>query len=460
MLNLPFVATDAPSSDKSATHKPQTPKASDRQDERSGFKDVFEERGRDDGAQPVEPVAKKEVRTPVGEGGSEAEKPTKSQIEVEPETTGALKDKTADAVKVSAEKSTVETIRTPVEEASAFAKSIRDLEKAAADPALQSKPATIAVAADAKPKSAAAPVIQAAAPETKGVEKPAPTTAGPEVEVADDLAPMRVQARRTSSSGDAAVQANLAQRAQAVAEADTAKVADKDVKSKKGDDVPLARTRTTEQAASAPTTTLQWRAQPSPDATQSQPQAAGNTALQAGTAESELAPTTEALIAAREESGTRLVTSGLDMAQQARFSQTTHNPAHVVRQVADAVKASDKGIIELTMDPPELGRLRLVMTEVSGVMNIAISTENQTTSDLMRRHIELLRKDFMEMGYDDVSFTFEQGDTNGQQSSEQPQWAGAAGGEEPSHSSEVAHATPKTPQPTPAAGSGGLDIRL
>ncbi|WP_270725479.1 flagellar hook-length control protein FliK [Shimia sp. Alg240-R146] len=464
MLNLPFLATDAPSTDKSAPQKTQTPKASDRADERSGFKDVFEERGRDDGRQPVEVVQKRENPAATEADDSDAVKLGKTPTETEAETTDGTKEKSAEPVRAPTEKVAAEAVRTPVEQASAFAKTIRDLENSGAGPDVKPKPAKIAEPVEVKPQPATTPVPKDATPILKDVEKSVPATAGPQIEVADDLEPMRVQVRSTTSSGGAAVQANLMQRAQGVPETDATKTTDKDVKTKKSDELTLTRTRASEPVATAPSATLQWRAQTSAEAVQSQLQNAGSAALQTGEPEGELAPTTEALIAAREESGTRLVASGLDAAQQARFSQTTHNPAHVMRQVAEAVKTSDKGIIELTMDPPELGRLRLAMTEVSGVMNITISTENPATADLMRRHIELLRKDFIEMGYDDVSFTFEQGDTNGQQSSEQPQWAGSAGGEETSQSSETAHSisadTPNTPLLSPTAGSGGLDIRL
>ncbi|MFY0659794.1 MAG: flagellar hook-length control protein FliK [Shimia sp.] len=122
------------------------------------------------------------------------------------------------------------------------------------------------------------------------------------------------------------------------------------------------------------------------------------------------------VIAAADETNnsSRSIMSSQEAASQARLSNSAPNPAYVVRQVADAFKMADKNLIELAMDPPELGKVRMSMTETGGVMTVNIAAENQATTELMRRHIDMLRKDFMEMGYQDVSFSFEQQGSDGQ----------------------------------------------
>lgn len=122
------------------------------------------------------------------------------------------------------------------------------------------------------------------------------------------------------------------------------------------------------------------------------------------------------VIAAADETNnsSRSIMSSQEAASQARLSNSAPNPVYVVRQVADAIRMSDKNLIELAMDPPELGKVRMSMTETGGVMTVNIAAENQATTELMRRHIDMLRKDFMEMGYQDVSFSFEQQGSDGQ----------------------------------------------
>jgi flagellar hook-length control protein FliK len=176
------------------------------------------------------------------------------------------------------------------------------------------------------------------------------------------------------------------------------------------------------------------------------------------------------LPAALEESSltSRAVMSTQEAASQARLLNSAPNPAYVVRQIAEAAnKASDKNMIELTMDPPELGKVRMSMAESGGVMAVTISADSQATTELMRRHMDLLRKDFMEMGYQDVSFSFEQGGSDGssQQAQMNNDFGQGDGGQGDSPRGETAPAdtsailaAQQTSQLSTA--SSGVDIRI
>ena len=135
----------------------------------------------------------------------------------------------------------------------------------------------------------------------------------------------------------------------------------------------------------------------------------------------------------------------------------------MVRQLADAVRMSDKNLIELAMDPPELGKVRMSMSEAGGVMTVSIAAENQATSELMRRHIDMLRKDFMELGYQDVSFSFEQNGRDGQQAQSEGEFGQGSGGsggrDEGPLIADPATLAAQTP-PTRTGVSSGLDIRV
>lgn len=175
------------------------------------------------------------------------------------------------------------------------------------------------------------------------------------------------------------------------------------------------------------------------------------------------------LTAALEESSmsARGIMNTQEAASQARLANNAPNPAYVVRQIADAVKTSDKNLIELTMDPPELGKVRMSLAETGGVMAVTISADSQATTELMRRHMDLLRKDFMEMGYQDVSFSFEQGGSDGsskqaQMDNEFGQGDGGQGDSSRGDSAQADASITLAAQQNSqlSAASSGVDIRL
>ncbi|SMP07463.1 flagellar hook-length control protein FliK [Shimia sagamensis] len=171
------------------------------------------------------------------------------------------------------------------------------------------------------------------------------------------------------------------------------------------------------------------------------------------------------MIAAADEStnSSRSIMSSQEAASQARLTNSAPNPAYVVRQVADAFKMSDKNLIELAMDPPELGKVRMSMSEAGGVMTVNIAAESQATTELMRRHIDMLRKDFMEMGYKDVAFSFEQQGSGGQDTQSGNDFGqGGQGGHAQGDVALMADAaTLAAQQATPQTlVSSGLDIRV
>lgn len=56
------------------------------------------------------------------------------------------------------------------------------------------------------------------------------------------------------------------------------------------------------------------------------------------------------------------------------------------------------GAVEIALDPPELGRVRLSLLEVAGVMTLSITAERPETADIMRRHLDLLAQEFSREG--------------------------------------------------------------
>lgn len=81
-------------------------------------------------------------------------------------------------------------------------------------------------------------------------------------------------------------------------------------------------------------------------------------------------------------------------------------PALIAQQLAVALAASDTGTTEVTLNPEELGRVRLSLTPSDTGITVSILAERPDTADLMRRHLDTLTREFQAIGYDDVTFDF------------------------------------------------------
>jgi hypothetical protein len=80
-----------------------------------------------------------------------------------------------------------------------------------------------------------------------------------------------------------------------------------------------------------------------------------------------------------------------------------------VAQAAEAGPGGARGTVELSLSPEELGRVRLRLHPSEAGLNVTIIAERPETLDLMRRNIDLLARDFLDIGYDGAQFDFAQG---------------------------------------------------
>ncbi|MEP6018682.1 MAG: flagellar hook-length control protein FliK [Paracoccaceae bacterium] len=136
-------------------------------------------------------------------------------------------------------------------------------------------------------------------------------------------------------------------------------------------------------------------------------------------------------------------------------------PPALARQVADALLRSPDKPIELTLSPAELGRVRMTLKGGENNMMVTVLAERPETLDLMRRNIEMLDQAMSDLGYENISFSFEQGGTNGSSgdNDETPNPG------EPKSSSLDLDALPEPDISDPPLQSlpintGGLDVRL
>ena len=118
--------------------------------------------------------------------------------------------------------------------------------------------------------------------------------------------------------------------------------------------------------------------------------------------------------AAGQENGEATALSG-PMQRNGAVPRPAEVPvADVARQIARATVEHRGGEASLTLDPEELGVLRVTFSQQNGETLIQILAERPDTADLMRRHAELLLRDLAESGVGQARLSFSSGGETGE----------------------------------------------
>lgn len=129
-------------------------------------------------------------------------------------------------------------------------------------------------------------------------------------------------------------------------------------------------------------------------------------------------------------------------------------------QIAEVLRVSGERAVELRLQPEELGRVSLTMSQEGGHLQITLLAERAETLEMMRRHIDLLGEELRRLGHGSVEFLFRDGAGQNRQGAPQTPGSGTPG----------ESGNPTAPDPPPAATrlaplgasglSGGMDIRM
>lgn len=80
-----------------------------------------------------------------------------------------------------------------------------------------------------------------------------------------------------------------------------------------------------------------------------------------------------------------------------------------IRQIANSIRNQPLSqVIELTLDPPELGRIEIQMEVAELGMRATLAAERPLTGDLIRRHSDQLAHQLDEAGFNDVDLSFQE----------------------------------------------------
>ncbi|WP_424977636.1 flagellar hook-length control protein FliK [Leisingera sp. S232] len=150
------------------------------------------------------------------------------------------------------------------------------------------------------------------------------------------------------------------------------------------------------------------------------------------------------------------------LAEASIGTQAAHRPElprMIASQIAEAFAAKGEQKVEVSLNPQELGQVKMrVVTSETGITMI-IQAERPETSDLMRRHIHELAEEFRRMGYEDISFEFSGGQSGGDNADENADdGTGQSAGVVGSQSGDETAGTQATQNLR--LGSAGVDMRV
>ncbi len=128
--------------------------------------------------------------------------------------------------------------------------------------------------------------------------------------------------------------------------------------------------------------------------------------------------------------------------------------AKIVSQISTAISTTSKDTVEIRLDPPELGRVIISITQTDSGLSATVTSEKAEIADLLRRHAELLSRELSKSGFNEASLEFSHRDQQQDRSTFEDDKARF-----PSASPEQAEGT-STIEMILQSQSGSLDIRL
>ncbi|PKP69745.1 MAG: hypothetical protein CVT82_09240 [Alphaproteobacteria bacterium HGW-Alphaproteobacteria-4] len=143
------------------------------------------------------------------------------------------------------------------------------------------------------------------------------------------------------------------------------------------------------------------------------------------------------------------------LAQPGHSAETA---ASVLRQLSEVVMRLPDRPVELTLAPEELGRVRLTLATTEHGVSVSVLAERSETLELIRRNIDHLARDFRELGYSSIAFSF--GDRSQQGHPDPQAQVSDAEAEVIVTAAPAAPGRAQTPQWSTAPTAGGLDLRL
>ena len=78
----------------------------------------------------------------------------------------------------------------------------------------------------------------------------------------------------------------------------------------------------------------------------------------------------------------------------------------IISQISTAISNTSKDTVEIRLDPPELGRVIISITQTDSGLSATVTSEKAEVADLLRRHAELLSRELSKSGFSETSLEF------------------------------------------------------
>jgi len=119
----------------------------------------------------------------------------------------------------------------------------------------------------------------------------------------------------------------------------------------------------------------------------------------------------------RGTSGNNATSQAFTTLPRAELQQT------IAMQIAAAIQKGGPGMkpgIELMLSPEELGPVRLTFTQSETGVSVNVHAERAETLELLRRNIDALAQEFLDIGYESAEFTFDRRDAEARDAERSP----------------------------------------
>jgi Flagellar hook-length control protein FliK len=145
----------------------------------------------------------------------------------------------------------------------------------------------------------------------------------------------------------------------------------------------------------------------------------------------------------------------LNVAAVVANAQSPGPVPRAVYQIAQAAAAMNDRPVELSLNPQDLGRVRLTLHSRDGILTVNVAAERPETLLFLRRHIDQLATQLRDVGYQDLSFAFSDQRRQSDENHNRPQ-------EAPLYNNDFAPAWEGDQNPVRInlAEGAGVDIRL
>ena len=138
--------------------------------------------------------------------------------------------------------------------------------------------------------------------------------------------------------------------------------------------------------------------------------------------------------------------------------QTPLLAQHVAQQLAVSLRQTSDRMTELSLDPAELGKVRMTVKAQDQTIVMTVLADRPETADLMRRHADILQQEFRALGYTSVTLDVGTGQGQSASSGSDQGHAASSGGTVTGFDDTTADDT--APVATARRADGSLDLRL